>query len=118
MKDSRVVWREGLFIRPQHFQQSDKNLDYEIMSRTVQMQSNNLGFYNLEIDEHLLNSGKFVLNKASGVMQDGTMFNLSEDGTLVLDIKTKDIGKTVYLSLPIYTNGSDEIYFEDQKNIQ
>lgn len=118
MKDSRVVWREGLFIRPQHFQQSDKNFDYEIMSRTVQMHSNNLGFYNLEIDEHLLNSGKFVLNKASGVMQDGTMFNLSEDGTLVLDIKTKDIGKTVYLSLPIYTNGSDEIYFEDQKNIQ
>ncbi len=32
--ESRVAWREGLFLRPQHFQQQDRFTDALIRART------------------------------------------------------------------------------------
>lgn len=119
MENNRVVWREGLFVRPQHFQQNDRHFDFEIMNRTKSLHSNNWGFFNLELDEHLLNSGKVVLKKASGVFKDGTVFDINaRKNSLVVDINTNHIGKILYLSLPIYIENNDEVHFEEQKNLQ
>lgn len=41
--ENRVIWREGLFIRPQHFQQNDRYYSYELMTRTYQSRQNNWG---------------------------------------------------------------------------
>lgn len=114
--ENRVVWREGLFIRPQHFQQNDRYYNSELMYRTIQSRSNNWGFFDLQINENLLNTGKIILEKASGILPDGTLFNIdSKDTSLVLEIKTSYINKIVYLSLPIYIKNSDEIHFDEQK---
>lgn len=120
MENSRVVWREGLFIRPQHFQQNDRHFDYEIMNRTKKLISNNWGFFQLQLDEHFLNSGKIIIKKASGVFKDGTVFDIDgrNNNNLVLDVKTNHIGKILYLSLPIYMDNNDEVHFEEQKNLQ
>lgn len=116
--ENRVVWREGLFIRPQHFQQNDRYYNSELMYRTIQSRSNNWGFFDLQINENLLNTGKIILEKASGILPDGTLFNIdSKDTSLVLEIKTSYINKIVYLSLPIYIKNSDEIHFDEQKNL-
>ncbi|AXX84630.1 type VI secretion system baseplate subunit TssK [Aliarcobacter skirrowii] len=119
MENCRVIWREGLFIRPQHFQQNDRHFDLEIMNRTKSLISNNWGFFKLEIDEHLLNSGKILIKHASGIFQDGTLFEVnSQNNTLLVDITSKDVNKILYLSLPIYIPQSDEIHFDEHKNIQ
>lgn len=119
MENNRVVWREGLFIRPQHFQQNDRHFDFEIMNRTKSLISNNWGFFQLELDEYLLNSGKIVIKRASGVFKDGTVFDINGlNNSLVFDIKANHIGKILYLSLPIYIDSNDEIHFEEQKNLQ
>lgn len=116
--ENRVVWREGLFIRPQHFQQNDRYYNFELMDRTIKSRSNNWGFFNLQINEHLLNTGKIILEKASGILPDGTLFNIdSKDTSLVLEIKPSYINKIVYLVLPIYIKNSDEIHFDEQKNL-
>jgi type VI secretion system protein ImpJ len=115
--NNKIVWREGLFIRPQHFQQSDRYYQYELMTRTASLSSNSWGFFDLEIDTSLLAIGKIVVNKASGILQDGTLFDLeAKDGVLSLDITNDDTNKSVYLALPISVHNSDEVYFEDQED--
>ncbi len=41
---NKVVWREGLFIRPQHFQQNDRYINYELMTRTMNSRPNNWAY--------------------------------------------------------------------------
>jgi type VI secretion system protein ImpJ len=109
----KVVWKEGLFLRPQHFQQNDRYYAYEMMTRTKELGSNVWGFFHLEIDQSYLRSGKIVLNSASGIMSDGTLFTINN---ISLEVSIEDIGKGVYLALPINVHNSDEVHFEYQKS--
>ncbi len=115
----RVVWREGLFIRPQHFQQQDRHVRAAIMTLAKELNSNGWGFFDLQLDKNLLGSGKLALNSASGVMPDGELFSISgQKDPLILDVKEGDSAKSVYLALPIVMPQSDELYFEDEKPLQ
>lgn len=114
----KIIWREGLFIRPQHFQQNDRYFNFEMMSRTSKSRSNNWGFFDLQLNEYLFNTGKILLEKASGIFPDGTIFNIdSEETNLVLDINPSQMNKIVYLALPIVVKNSDEVYFDEEKNL-
>ncbi len=113
----RVVWKEGLFMRPQHFQQSDRYFTHELMTRTKELGSNAWGLFDMNIDSHHLGSGKIVLNSAAGIMPDGTLFNINaKTDALSLDVKIEDSAKALYLALPITMHHSDEIHFQDQNN--
>jgi type VI secretion system protein ImpJ len=62
----KVVWQEGMLLRPQHFQQNDRYYDYQLKTRTQKLDSYAWGFFELEIDRQFLNMGKLVVSKASG----------------------------------------------------
>jgi len=114
---AKVVWKEGLFMRPQHFQQNDRHFTHELMTRTKELGSNAWGLFDLNIDKHYLSAGKIVLNQASGVMPDGTLFDISsKTDTLSLEIKPEDSSKSLYLALPITMHHSDEVHFQGQNN--
>jgi len=116
--EKRIVWKEGLFIRPQHFQQNDRYYAHELMTRTTELGSNKWGFFELDIDKRLLGMGKIVINHASGILPDGTLFDIeSKDKGLALDITSDDFGKSLYLAVPILIQNSDDVRFEDQENI-
>ncbi len=117
--ENKVIWKEGLFIRPQHFQQNDRYYNYELMTRTYQSRQNNWGFFEFKINEHLLSTSKIIVENASGILSDGTLFNISskDSYTLSLDINTSDMNKYIYLSLPINIKNSDEVHFEEHKNL-
>lgn len=116
---NKVVWREGLFIRPQHFQQNDRYYSYELMSRTINARSNNWGLYDLIIDQDLLNIGKISIKKASGILPDGTLFEIdSQTQPLTFDVTSLHADKIVYLTLPIMISDGDEVFFENQKTLQ
>jgi len=113
----KVVWKEGLFIRPQHFQQNDRYYAYELMTRTKELSPNSWGFFDVNIDTHYLSSGKIVLNSASGVMPDGTLFDISSKvDSLSIDVKIEDSSKAFYLALPITMHNSDEVHYQEQTN--
>jgi type VI secretion system protein ImpJ len=111
--EHRVIWKEGLFLKPQHFQQNDRYHAYEIMTRTKELASNNWGFFNIEIDQSYLRSGKIVLNNAFGIMPDGTLFDVSG---ISLEVTIQDIGKSLFLALPMSSHNNDEVHFEYQKS--
>ena len=74
-ENNRIVWSEGLFLRPQHFQQQERYLEGYVRGprrrRCVRIR---WGFTELEIERDLLAIGKFGLRRARGVFPDGTPF--------------------------------------------
>lgn len=115
---NQVVWREGLFIRPQHFQQNDRYYNYELMTRSLYSRENSWGLFNLSFDESLLNTGKISIKHVSGIMPDGTLFDVSSKNQLLtFDVNHTHSNKVIYLALPIFIEDGDSVHFEDQKKL-
>jgi len=108
-----IVWREGLFIRPQHFQQNNFYLMSELMDRTRNSAANMWGLFDIEIDKSNLSLGKVLIRHISGIMPDGTLFNISDsEQVLGREIQESDVGENLYLALPLAIANNKEIYFE------
>jgi type VI secretion system protein ImpJ len=105
---NRVVWSEGLFLRPQHFQQQDRYLESFVEGRTSRLRSNPWGFTELDLDRDLLAIGKVAVRRARGVFPDGTPFAVPDDDAAPasLDISMQVRDQIVYLALPLRQAGS------------
>ena len=79
---SKVVWSEGLFLRPQHFQQQDRYFERYVETRCQALVPHSWGFTELEVERDLLSIGKFGLRRAAGVFPDGTPFRMPDDDPL------------------------------------
>ncbi|HZN25890.1 MAG TPA: type VI secretion system baseplate subunit TssK, partial [Burkholderiales bacterium] len=108
--NDKVVWSEGLFLEPQHFQQHDRYWERRIEGRTQPLLGYAWGFVNLELDRDALALGKVQLTAARGVFPDGTPFDFpAEDATpIALDVEGDVRDELVVLALPMKRPGSDE----------
>lgn len=108
--NNKVVWSEGMFLQPQHFQQHDRYLANSLEQRVGELRPFSHGFTKLQIDEALIKQGKIALIGCSGVMPDGTPFSLPEDDDLPAPIDIAgDIRNTmVVLALPTKRQGITE----------
>ena len=79
---SKVLWSEGLFLKPQHLQQNDRYHERQLEARVQRITPYPWGFSALEIDRDLAQQCRFGLRRATGVMPDGTPFDLPADGPL------------------------------------
>ncbi|TVP91893.1 MAG: type VI secretion system baseplate subunit TssK [Pseudomonadaceae bacterium] len=114
----KVVWQEGMLLRPQHFQQSDRYYAYQLHTRTQKLHSCNWGFFNLDIDRQFLAMGKLVVNQASGILPDGSLFELGADrDPLSLDIPVNTCNTSVYLALPLVSGNHIDTRRADQKDV-
>lgn len=108
---NRVIWSEGLFLRPQHFQQQVRYLEQFIEGRSRGLRPCSWGCDQLAIDKDMLRIGKLSVSSASGVFPDGTPFNIPDDDPppppLDLDENVRD--QLVYLGLPVRQQGTTEI---------
>ncbi|AHG20956.1 type VI secretion protein [Chania multitudinisentens RB-25] len=111
----KVVWTEGMFLRPHHFQQSENYLEHAICSWGMAQQEHYWGFLSLEIDESALRMGNIALNSASGIMPDGSFFSFFNAEDAPPPIKIAD-GKNIFnvmLALPVHRASSREVAFND-----
>jgi type VI secretion system protein ImpJ len=99
----RVIWSEGLFLRPQHFQQQDRCFELLVRQSCQFFLPYFWGFRSLEIEAPLLETGKFGLRQCQGVLPDGTPFSAPDEHAVPtpLDISGETRNKTVYLAAPI-----------------
>jgi len=92
-----IIWKEGLFIRPQHFQQNNFYMLSELMQRTRSSGANVWGMFDIEIDKSNLSLGKVLIRHISGLMPDGTLFDITDSEQLLgREIKESDVGEDVY----------------------
>ena len=113
--DNKVVWSEGMFLSPQHFQQHDRYIERYVESRCSAFGMQAWGVHDFTIDAQLLSLGKVSLLSAHGVFPDGTPFNLpeSDEPPPVLDVPENTYQSVVYLALPVRRSGAREALIGD-----
>ena len=116
LTEGRVAWREGLFLRQQHFQQQDRHTDALLGSRARSARPYPWGITELAINEDLAGLGKFAITQLSGVLPDGLPFSIP--GQLPppppLDIPSNTRDAIVYLTLPAHQPGAVEYRIEGE----
>jgi len=108
---SKVVWSEGLFLRPQHFQQQDRYFERYVETRCRALVPHSWGFTELEIERDLLSIGKVGLRRAAGVFPDGTPFRMPDDDPLPapIDISADVHDQVLYLAVPLRRAGAVDV---------
>ncbi|RUR40136.1 type VI secretion system baseplate subunit TssK [Vreelandella populi] len=109
---NRVVWSEGLFIKPQHFQQQQRSLEGLLDTRLKGVSHYLYGFLSLELNNEFLSFGRIAISRASGVTPDGVAFHLPADDVEPTPLEIDDASITnqvVYLGLPLATDGVGEV---------
>lgn len=111
-KAHKVLWTEGMFLRPHHFQQSEAYLE-ECQWRQ-RPGGYPWGFSALSVDESLLALGKVALTGGEGAFSDGTLFHFAAaDAPAPLDIGAEDGGRVIVLALPVRRPGREAVIFSE-----
>ena len=113
--NNKVIWWQGLFIRPQHFQQHDRYLEGFVEGRCAPLRPFSWGFEELHLDHQLLPIGKVGIRSARGVFPDGTPFDIPNDVNppTPLDVSAEMNDVLVYLAVPIRRPGGVEVAGEE-----
>jgi type VI secretion system protein ImpJ len=108
---NRVIWSEGLFLQPQHFQQQDRYVERYVETRCEGLIAHSWGFTEIEIERDFLSIGKFGVRRLTGVFPDGTPFRLPEDGPLPepIDVASNVRDQIVLLAVPLRRAGELDV---------
>lgn len=117
---NRVAWREGMFLRPQHFQAQDRFIETQLRARVDSVRPWAWGFNEIVVDEDLATLGKFGVVRASGVMPDGTPFSIPDDlpPPEPLEVPGDARDAVIHLTLPAQQIGAVEFREADSKAVE
>lgn len=108
---SKTIWSEGMFLRPQHFQQHDRYLEALIEDRSAALRPYPWGVRQLEISQEALGLGKIDIASCRAILPDGTTLEVPGSDkapeALKLDRNTRD--QTIYLCLLQKRYGANEV---------
>lgn len=112
---NKVVWSEGMFLRPQHFQQQERYVESYIQRCVAAFAGFFWGFSTLEIDAEALSLGTVLVRRAQGLMPDGMPFDLPEDKaqSLAFDFPQDARDTWVCLVLPPLREGAESVIYEE-----
>jgi len=113
---NKVIWSEGLFLRPQHLQQQERHFRHYVEGRAGTLLRHGWGMLELELDRELLAVGKLALRRARGVFQDGTPFSMPDDDALpaAFEVPSGTVDRVVHLVLPTQRSGAVEVERQPQ----
>ncbi|OEY65825.1 type VI secretion system baseplate subunit TssK [Marinobacter sp. X15-166B] len=109
---NRVIWNDGLFIKPQHFQQQQRYFESLAREQAVAVSDYLYGFRALELNAEYLSFGRIGLVRADGFFPDGTRFNLPQDDVMPEPLDISDAGvanQVVYLALPLASDSLGDV---------
>jgi len=111
---SPVAWTEGMFLRPQHFQQQDRHFQSSLRQVKHPM---NWGLESIDIDESSLKLSQIAINSCKGTFADGTFFNfpVSDIAPNNIDVPVGKQNEIVYLSIP--NNKSNSVNISDNTDL-
>lgn len=100
---NRVIWSEGLFLQPQHFQQQDRYFERYVETRCQALVGHSWGFTDIELERDFLSIGRLGVRRIAGVFPDGTPFRMPDDDPLPppMEIGRDVRDQRVYLAIPL-----------------
>jgi len=114
--DQKILWKEGTFLNPHHFQYSDRLHTAHADSRVNSLAYAGFqhGFTALEIDRDALLVGNFTVIRAAGVLPDGTCFSAGVLSRSISAFCRPDRRSLdVYLTLPVYAHNGAGVHAVD-----
>jgi type VI secretion system protein ImpJ len=110
---SKVVWSQGMFLQPHHFQQEARHVEHLIDLRTRAAAAHAWGFFELVLDEGALSLGRLGITRASGILPDGTPFTIPQNDAapMPLEVPADIKGEVVYLTAVLAREGVTEVDF-------
>jgi type VI secretion system protein ImpJ len=76
--NKKVLWTEGLFLTPQHFQQWDRHYEELVHSRIRTLAAFGWGIEDLELNQETLQNRLFEVLRCKAVLPDGMTVNIPE----------------------------------------
>lgn len=120
MSKHRVLWGEGLFLRPQHFQIQDTYHNAQRALSMMLMHPYAYGISDVQIDKQLLESNILSFQSIYAVLPDGTIYQAPRTDVLpkAITLNNQDNGDEVFvfLSLEIVHSGGSNIQTEHSDN--
>jgi type VI secretion system protein ImpJ len=106
--ENKVLWTEGMFLRTQHFQQMERSVDNALVSATQALRAHAWGLTDFELNESLLKTGVIAISRASGVLDDGTVFHIprNDKHPAPFDPPTDLREAVVHLAVPMRRPGA------------
>ena len=107
---NRIVWSEGLFLQPQHFQQQDRYFERYVETRCQSLVPYSWGLTEVEFERDFLKIGRIGFRRLVGVFPDGTPFRMPDDDPLPppLDIPADLRDQRLHLAVPLRRAGEIE----------
>lgn len=107
---NKVVWSQGLFVQPQHFQQQTRYLESVVDQKTKYQHSYDWGVYDICFDKDLLSQGRLGLYKCLGRFPDGTAIQIYDGDSKPGIREIPELQNVeVFLALPLSRPGNYEI---------
>ena len=99
---NKVMWTEGMFLQPQHFQQQDRFAARQLDGRLAATTPWPWGFTALQLDDAALLQGRIMLSGARGVLPDGLAFSVPGDdpAPAALEVPADVRDELVVLAVP------------------
>lgn len=103
---SKVVWFEGMYLAPHHFQAQTQSFEDLIQFSTSNLWFEPYGLVGFELDSEALRNGNLALVHARGIFPDGLTFHMPDSDPLPPSRYIADLfpptqeSTTVYLALP------------------
>lgn len=88
---SKVLWGEGLFLRPQHFQRQDAYHEARLHQTAVALHPYAWGVRSLQIDKDALLNSSLRFNEISAIFPDGEIYDAPRDDDLPPAVSLADI---------------------------
>ena len=117
-KAEKILWGEGLFLRPQHFQLQDRYHEQHLNHTIRATIAFAYGIQQLRFDEAQLNTHLLALEKVQMIWQDGEIYAAPSQDLLPepiqLDELQMDAEMLIYLALPIVQANKCNVCFDEK----
>lgn len=99
---SRVVWSEGMYLSPHHFQTQSRYFEDSMAFLAASLWREPWGLLHLELDAKAMRNGTAALLYASGIFPDGTPFEIPGSDPAPALRNLLDVFPSTDAELPLY----------------
>jgi type VI secretion system protein ImpJ len=121
-KRKKVIWKEGMFLQPQHFQQADRFAQQVLTTQWITINPYFWGISDCSFDNAALSNGTVALSSCSGILPDGTLFSLPQEDdpppsrSFTEHFTPEQQTCDIYISLPLAAEGRSTVVQAGEEN--
>src|SRR5438128_2094805 len=82
MSSHAVLWHQGMFLRPHHFQASDRYWHDQVQQSSHWDVNYNWGIHSIDINPDALKNYRFEVRQLQCRLRDGTLVRVPQNGLL------------------------------------